>query len=270
MKVFFKTRKSHYWNEDRYIIGKNFFMVIDGATPLMKSNNFNEACWMVNYIKKNVNKYSGKIKNRLFKLSEKAYEDYPLENKEKIHLPSASISWVEIENEYIYASILGDCEVTFVTNDNHIIRCYTDELNQLDEISIQELKKIAKEKNIHNLEARPYIHDTLIKHRNLINEYNGCSAFTLSNTPIINEKSFRIEKESVKEIYLYSDGFSQAFEHLGIYDNHQSMFSKTLNLNEEIEKIVTASFADPYCDKYPRLKKIDDITVIKIEMNSSS
>ena len=48
-----KTRKSHYWNEDRFIIGENYIIVIDGATPLLKQNDFNEACWMVNYIKKN-------------------------------------------------------------------------------------------------------------------------------------------------------------------------------------------------------------------------
>ena len=44
------------------------------------------------------------------------------------------------------------------------------------------------------------------------------------------------------------------------------MFSKTLDLEDEINKIKNQAFLDKYCDKYPRLKKIDDITVIKIEL----
>ena len=70
MKITSKTRKSHY--EDRYIISDDFLMVIDGATPLIKSNNFNEACWMVNYIKKNINKYKGKVLDRLYQISKDA------------------------------------------------------------------------------------------------------------------------------------------------------------------------------------------------------
>ena len=61
MKITAKTRKSHYWNEDRFVLGKDYFMVIDGATPLIKSNNFNEACWLVTYVKENINKLTGSI-----------------------------------------------------------------------------------------------------------------------------------------------------------------------------------------------------------------
>ena len=46
----------------------------------------------------------------------------------------------------------------------------------------------------------------------------------------------------------------------------EEMFSKSLDLEEEIKKIKDQAFLDPYCDKHPRLKKIDDITAIKIEI----
>ena len=32
------TRKSHFYNEDRFLIKKNIIMVMDGATSLEKSN----------------------------------------------------------------------------------------------------------------------------------------------------------------------------------------------------------------------------------------
>ena len=55
MNVIAKTRKSHSWNEDRYIIGDSFYIVIDGATPLIKKEKMNLACWMVSYVKKYIN-----------------------------------------------------------------------------------------------------------------------------------------------------------------------------------------------------------------------
>ena len=266
MKIYSKTRKSHYWNEDRFIIGKDYFMVIDGATPLIKVNNFNEACWMVNYIKKNINKLKGNIKERLLVLSKDGYSNLPVKVKDEEYLPSAGMAWVESDGNYFYASVLGDCEVTFITKDNQIVRCHTTRLNELDGISISELVRNAKERNINVSEARPYIQDILLKHRKMINKENGYCAFTLSDNPIINEKSIKIEKDKVKQIYLYTDGFAQAYDHIYIYQNHEEMFKNDLDLNCEFKKIVDKSFSDPYCNDYPRLKKIDDITAIKVEL----
>lgn len=264
MEIIARTRKSHFWNEDRFVLGKNYVMVIDGATPLLKSNNFNEACWMVKYLKKNLNKTKENLCERLKKLSKEAYELMPVKIKEEDYLPSAGMSWVEWDENYFYASVLGDCEVTFVTTDNEVVRCYSNELTILDNKAINEMIKIASELGIHVKDAKKYISDILLAHRKLVNKPGGYSAFTLSDNPIINPKTFSIEKSRVKEIYLYSDGFASSFEFLEIYDKHESMFSYSLDLDIEINKIVNKSFSDPYCDKYPRFKKIDDITVIKV------
>ena len=239
-------------------------MVIDGATPLLKSNNFNEACWMVNYLKKNLNKYQGSIFDRLKTLSKEAYLLMPVKIKEEDYLPSAGISWLEWDEEYFYANVLGDCEVTFVTIDNEVIRCYGTELGVLDNKAICEMVEIAKEKGIHIKDARPYISETLLRHRKMVNKPGGYSAFTLSDNPNFVSKTFKMEKRCVKEVYLYSDGFASSFEFLKIYDNHQEMFANSLDLDMEIAKIVKVSNKDSKCDQFPRFKKIDDITVIKV------
>ena len=266
MKITAKTRKSHYWNEDRFVLGKDYFMVIDGATPLIKSNNFNEACWLVTYLKENINKLPGRIEERLNTLSKEGFKLLPVKIKEEDYMPSASLAYIEVLDEEFSAHTLGDCEVTFVLKDGKIIRCFETDLAKLDDISINELVRHAQDKNIHVVQARPYIKDILLKHRKMINKPNGYKAFALTSDPSIKTNSFQIKKDLVKEIYIYSDGFSQSFEHLHIYDSHEKMFSKSLELDEEIQKIKTQAFLDPYCDKYPRLKKIDDITVIKIEL----
>ena len=266
MKITAKTRKSHYWNEDRFVLGKDYFMVIDGATPLIKSNNFNEACWLVTYVKDNINKLTGCIEDRLNVLSKEGFNLLPVKIKEEDYMPSASLAYIEVLEDEFSAHTLGDCEVTFILKDGNIIRCFETDLAKLDDKSINELVHHAKEKNIHVVNARPYIKETLLKHRKMINKSNGYKGFSLTSDPNIKTSCFNIKKDLVQEIYIYSDGFSQSFEHLNVYKSHEAMFSKSLDLEEEIKKIKDHAFLDPYCNKYPRLKKIDDITVIKIEL----
>ena len=265
MKIYCKTRKSHRWNEDRFITGRTFSIVLDGATPLKKSGQFNEARWFVDYLKKNINRYDGDVKSRLRALSIDAYNNFPAEIKDGDYLPSAGACWAEWNNETINIGILGDCEVTAVTNENEILRFYDDRLRALDSLAINEMVTVARENGTTVLEARKFINDLLIKHRKLINKPNGYSALTLSPNAKIFESSFSLKKDSIKTLYLYSDGFSQAFENLGIYKTHAEMFKHIENIDEEISKIVTASFNDPDCDKHPRFKIIDDITAVKID-----
>lgn len=265
MEISARTRKAHAWNEDRFIIGKNFYIVIDGATPLIKNESINLAKFLVSFVKKNINKYKLPIKERLINLSKDAYQYLNLDTDDSAYLPSASLSWVEeLEDEY-HIGILGDCEVTVITKSDEIIRYYSDNLHKFDSNAINKMIEIATEKRINIIDAKEYIKDILIENRKKINQPNGYSAYTISKNLVINEKSFYIKKDEVKEIYLYSDGFSQSFEHLKIYNSHKDMFKNSLDLDLEIAKIKETAFNDPYCNKYPRFKKIDDITVVKIK-----
>lgn len=264
MKVYSKTRKSHYWNEDRFINGRNYFIVLDGATPLKSAENFNEARWMVNYIKKNINRYRGTVKEKLTALCGDAFNDLPVKTKDDDYLPSASGCWVEFNGSCINVGILGDCEVTLIKKDNGIIRCYCDDLTKLDMLALNKLIEICKEKNTHIIESRKYVNDILIRHRKLANKPNGYAALTLSPSPEIHEQKYVFNTDNIKEIYLYSDGFSQAFEHLDIFHSHEEMFLNIEDIDNEINKIVNTSFADRLGDKHPRFKIIDDITVTRI------
>lgn len=265
MKVYCKTRKSHRWNEDRFINGRNYSIVLDGATPLKKSEQLNEARWFVDYLKKNINIYDGDIKSRLLKLCEEAYNIFPAELKEDDYLPSASACWAEWNGEEIKLGILGDCEITAITADGKILRYSDDRLRALDNLAVDEMVTAARERNTTVLQAREFITDTLIKHRKLVNKPNGYSALTLSPNAKICERAFSLKKCEIKTLYLYSDGFSQAFENLGIYETHAHMFERLESIDAEIAKIVEASFNDPDCNMHPRFKIIDDITAIKID-----
>lgn len=265
MKVYSKTRKAHYWNEDRFINGKGYCVVLDGATPLIKQEGFNGARWLVDYIKRNFSRYRYGVKERLEGLCRDAFRDLPIAVKGEDYLPSASACWVEFEGGRAKIGILGDCEVTAIAKDGKITRFCDGRLSVLDKIALDEMCAVAKEKNISNAAARPYITETLVKHRRLANKEGGYAALTLSADGTIDERGFEIETEGLREMYLYSDGFSQSFEHLGVYPSHEAAFSNIGDLGAEIEKIEAAAFGDRSCEKFPRFKVIDDITVTKIE-----
>ena len=74
MKIKKYTRKSHYFNEDRYIINKDFIMVIDGATALEKSNlKPTSGAYLAGYIKTTLPKIKGDISERLNIVSKNIY-----------------------------------------------------------------------------------------------------------------------------------------------------------------------------------------------------
>lgn len=264
MKIYSRTRKSHCWNEDRFINGKDFCLIIDGATPLRQIENFNGARWLVAYIKKNLPKLSGGVKDRLTLLCRDAYINLPQPQKDKEYLPSASACWVEFCKNKMKVGILGDCEVTAKLKKGEIRRYYDGRLSVLDKKAIDEMISLAKEKNIHICEARNLIQGTLLNHRNLVNEPHGYSALIPSPDGEIKEISFEAEIGDLETVYLYSDGFSQAFEHLQIYSGHVKMFENIVSIDEEIEKIVKASYGDRTLDLHPRFKIIDDITATEI------
>lgn len=265
MKIYCKTRKSRRCNEDGFVKGRTFCIVLDGATPLKTGGQFNEARWFVNYIKKNLSGYDGDIKSRLTSLCKDAYMNFPAEIREDDYLPSAGACWAEWNEENINIGILGDCEVTAITKDGIILRYFDDRLRSLDNLAINEMIAAAREHDTTVLQAKTFINDILIRHRKLINKPSGYSALALSRNVRIDEKAFTLKRDRIKTLYLYSDGFSQAFENLQIYKTHTEMFSQIDSIDDEIAKIVKASYDDPDCNKYPRFKTIDDITAVRID-----
>lgn len=257
------TRKSHAWNEDRFVIGKDFYLVIDGATPLIKDKKQNLACLMVKYIKENIGKYQGRIKDRLVAIAKDLYLELGLNTDDTSYLPSASLSYVErIEDKY-YIGVVGDCEVCVVSN-NLVTRYYDDSLSKLDAISLEKMKNAAIEKDIDIVNARAEIIDTLIKHRRMLNKPGGYNGYTLGENFKLNVKEEVINVNDVDKMYLYSDGFSSAFTTFKLYPSFEEMFLNISDIKEEVKNITKRAYDDAKCNKYPRFKLIDDITVVEI------
>lgn len=261
------TRKSHYYNEDRFFIGKNYFMVMDGATPLIKNEiSPTEASWFVSIIKKHLPNYTDSVIDELKKISEfasKKLEEFNIP-KQNEYLVSAGLAWIEIRENKIFAHTIGDCEVTVRLRNKQISRVYQEQLIKLDSIALQELKEVSKKKNIPIKEAMKDIKQTLIKHRKLMNKINGYSVYTPSSNPDFNYSEMQFNLNEIDEIYIYTDGLSQAFDELEIC-SYEKLFSNSIDLKNIVNLIEKKALSDRNCEKYPRFKKIDDIAIIKIK-----
>lgn len=256
------------YNEDGYIIDEEFVMVLDGATSLEKTSLFPSAgAYLVDQIKKRLPLLEGSIMSRLDIIAKDIYKELfeDVQVKDSV-LPSAALAWVEFDNETVTVHIIGDCEVAIVTKKGNINRIVNEELSRLDNIAIKEMIEVSKKEHISIKEARERINDTLIKNRLLMNKEDGYSIFSPSENPNFRYTTTTLNKNDIKELYLYSDGFADAFETFNLYSSVNEMFSKEMNIHEVINQIIKIANEDDEYNNFPRFKLVDDITVIKVKM----
>lgn len=257
-----------YYGEDRIIIKDNFYMVIDGATPLYDYENSNPkmlgykyktwASWLVSELKKDINK-NDNIKDTLINTSKRLFNEFiSINPNEKKYFPSCNFSIVEIIDNKINVTTIGDCEIFIKFKNNSTKRIYQEELLKLDQMALDEMISINGN--------RFDIIETLRKNRALMNEDNGYNTYTISNKPYFKYTEESYNLSDIKEIYLYTDGISQAFDEFNITNNPEELFNK-YDIDEIVNEISLKAKSDRKMKKYPRFKYIDDIAIIKLINN---
>lgn len=259
-------------SEDTYYIDNNFVFVIDGASPLIKNKNSNFITYkFVNEIKKNLIIY----------LKENISIEDALENSLRETLlngfskdftnndVSAAISILRIRDDYLEIFYLGDCNILIEYNsDNELFTCR--KLEYFDNLAKKKMKEISIRENISILEAREHyeVKKQLSKNRSLKNKDNGYYILDTSGIGINKTYSKNIKLNSIKSILVSSDGFSQAYDTLNIYDDFKSLMDDIrINSIENIqEEILKVQNNDKLLNKYPRFSKTDDITAIYMEL----
>ena len=273
MKVEKIIRKSHFYNEDRFVLGDNFYMVIDGATALQKTNLFKptEASWFVSFVKQKLKGKKRGVYQKLSEISRQAFykfNDILSKNSfsldDLLYCPSAGISFAEINNDKVDIYTIGDCEAVIKLKSGKIIRLIQPQLPELDKIALEKIIELKNEKRFKMKDAIRECSDILLENRKLMNTPDGYSVYAPSLTGEFNFLKETFNLSEIEEIYLYTDGIAQAFDELKIYSNCEEMFSKSLDIKKEVDKIVKRANLDKECEKYPRFKVIDDITIIKM------
>ncbi|MBE5737215.1 MAG: hypothetical protein E7348_02320 [Clostridiales bacterium] len=257
------TIKSHFYNEDRFLVTNTLFAVIDGATGLTDENTFNKASKaskLAGFVKSQLANYKGTdIIDFLHSLSILAFE--------KGHTKDCScgISIVKVNEKTVELYCLGDCPILYQNKNGEVHTFTQTKLPKLDKIALNQMMDYAKANNISIKKARKYIDHTLKKHRALLNTPDGYWVFAPSEKPNFTVDTITIEKEQLKSIIVCSDGFAQCYNKLNIFENEKQLFESQLSVKDICLKVQRISKADKDYNLYPRFKLFDDTTVIKLD-----
>ncbi len=270
MKLLLKEslcKKGGKVKEDGYLAKDNFYVVIDGATGLGPSSFFpSDASWLKTQFQKKF-KACSDYDSQLEDLSHYFYEKFIKRVnfcEDSSLFPSLGLAWVELKESKLCFYQLGDVEIYVHKKNHQDISFRESNLPTLDEESLSLLLKIAKEKNITPLKARPFIQEKLRENRRLANQANGYGVFTLyphHHLPI-HRKEVLIEKGD--EIYLASDGFMQLVTAFGVYPSRYDLFSSNKSLISLYRELKKAAINDPEFVRHPRFKFLDDATCLKL------
>lgn len=258
------------FNEDELIINDDFYAALDGATGLVDSYiKPSDASFLVNEFKKlfkKSNNYSKELKNISAKLYDLFINKTNIKDKNltREHFPSIGLSFVDIskENNELRVYTLGDPIVYIKTKKGSEI--FKDSrLSKLDNKVVKRMIYFSKKENKSMNETRLDVLNLLKINRNKMNKFMGYDVFSIYKNGInFNIRSKKFKLDEVEMVCLATDGFMQAFDVFHLYKNYDELFSK--NINEVYEKIKNLAENDAQIIKYPRLKKIDDISIIKL------
>ncbi len=162
--------------------------------------------------------------------------------------------------------MLGDCTITIKDKSNNIYHIWIADLPALDDKNLVKMARLAKEKNINVIDARPFISDDLLATRLAQNTSEGY--YILSNDPTACDKALvgTFPLSNIQAIYGVTDGFAQIFEVFKLYSK-ESLFDELKNreIEDLYDELYDAQEADKYCNRYPRFKPRDDSFIFYIE-----
>lgn len=250
-------------NEDNYLIGKDYIVVMDGATDLTNNPKYN-ANWFVLELEKTLKieldkKYDLKdtLRNSVNEVKKKVEDTF--------NEVSCSIIIVREINDKIEYLSLGDCTgvIQFI-NETKVL--YNTSLEKLDNLSLEVLKEQSIKNNTTVLEAKNTIEvkNIILKHRNLKNTKEGYYTCDLSNVGVDNADYYIFNKNEIKNILLMSDGFDDVVSRYKVYKDYDELIKVIYDNSIEYVKEVLYKIQeeDKDLNKYVRFKKSDDITCV--------
>lgn len=273
-----KGGKSDNENEDCVYLCDDFGFVMDGATGLLKENITNcvsDAKWYVeefkNFLIKNL-----KTKKNLKEIMKDGitYVSNTYNNIEGAtsvkSKPSSGIALFRKNENNIEYFILGDCQLIIKDKKDIITKLQLNDLPKLDNINIGRMVKIAKEKNINVIDARPLINDYLVETRLTQNTNNGYWILSDDINAVDHALQGTLNLKDIKQIIGLTDGFSQLYEVFKVFTYEELVNlinNKKISLDNLYDTLFTLQENDSNCNRYPRFKIRDDASIFNYELD---
>ncbi len=257
------------YNEDVVVVIKDhLFIVIDSATGLCEPiNNPSDGVYLANRLKEEIltrykeKKFTSrslvKEMNRLSKLIYKDFIKGHKDIKERYQFPNASIAICLVETCDVHLFTIGDVS-TFINLKNGQSKYMSDKsIPILDNEAVEHYHK----QGIYDIEEMLPL---LRENRNLLNKGGRRSTFSLYKKANLKWKHALYDIRDIKDLYLCSDGYYDAFSALKLFKSRKALFNSSNDLQDVYRLIVKESEKKDTLIEHPRIKKIDDISAIRI------
>lgn len=280
MKIDYITDTYKLKNEDIYGVTDYSFWILDGASPLNKSNytdELNDVVWMVNwwndYLKENLNNF----RNSLFEILEVGVDKLncsfgkfiDIDCLSKLDRASASIAITRINEKKLECFVLGDVEI--------ITKKKTGELEVLTDHRIEPLDKSVMELILSNdnreneIEFNGYTRKELelLQHNRMkMNTADGYYILEHDKKAIKNGIYREYNIDDVADILMMTDGYSAIYNKYNKYEKLDLINEcKSQGVKRILSYIRDIELKDNKREKYKRLKIHDDATAILCEFD---
>ena len=263
--------------EDAVGWGENYCFVMDGASGLSNRNivdKQSDAAW-----------FAGQVKDKLCRRLE-AEEHSPTEEILRdiigelngIYCRTAAEKGLEVPEDSPSAGIalfrragdriaffgLGDCTGVVQLKDGTTVILRDNRLSELDGGVLAKMAEYHRETGISVLKAREICNDLLLANRKKRNQEDGYWILDLSGAGIRHALTAAWQADSVKSIFVCSDGFAQLADTFGLYEDYPALMeaAQTMPLTELCDILFKAQDMDPQANRFPRFKLRDDTSCL--------
>lgn len=259
-------------NEDFIQYNNRYVLLMDGSTGL--ENNIipgykSDAVWFVNraaeyidYFEKKYVDFTDIIQNVISALNQE-YNSFNFRCS-RVQMPSASLVMIRENKNSLEILNLGDCTTLVEMNDGTVEVIHDSRVTDLDGKVMEKMKKISLEKHITIAQTKEYVMNDLIQNRSKKNREDGYQVLGFDWIAERDLEIYSYDKNTVKEIFSFSDGAAEHYETLklsdSVYDFHDKMVST--DLRSILKEIRQRQETDLSCSLYPRLKVKDDVSMI--------
>lgn len=269
------------FNETKY----EFIILMDGATGLGNSyeivKDLTMAEWFVKFMSSEMKKSLSEnptipletvVEDCILKAIEeiKNYENKNNITLEEYKKPSAGLSLLRTDGKTTNIFLLGDIQTIIAYKNGDVIEADNPNqkaLQKLDNSVIARMAEIAKEENCNVVETRanPEIEKMLQVNRGKKNSDCEGSYWVCGTTPGISKHGICItlDNEEIEGIILSSDGFD--YPMLNLNEKQVYELIKKEGTDYVLKCIRLAQEEDSMCNKFPRLKISDDISVVHFD-----
>lgn len=263
-------------NEDALAVTVSSLIIIDGATGLTENRQpgwSSDARWfshrLTTLLEERLDDISTSIASILATCLSDLRIEFGAEHSTELG-PSASVLIARLHGGALDIYSLGDCLALIGTLDGtvHVLR--DNAVGNLDSAVVHHLQGVAAAQSMSIAQARPLITDLLVRNRKLKNSPQGYWIADLSGTGVTHALTQTFAASNVRDVALMTDGFGASLDLVSLVTNPAEFLAglRTIGPTQLMNALFSRLDSDPEYTSYPRLKHIDDSSVIFANVSS--